>query len=143
MALTPEQMVILTTELQDAQYDGKTQQEVATLLLARPMIANPEGAPQIPKPITGAAVKTLLTSITVSEEAKAELIRLLVLGNRDGIAEWADLYLSTAEADTVKNYLAQTIADPNHPTQVSGQWRAEVLNLGGHILFSEIDAARA
>ena len=140
--MTPAQIEILRTELLNPTYNGLTPQEVTDILFDRSLVVNTDPVPQVPKPITANAVKTLLAAITITEEAKAELIRLVIEGNRVGIASWADLYLTNPQAQLVKDYLAQTVPDPNYPAQVLGECRAEEIGLGGHILFSEVDEAR-
>ncbi len=125
--MTPEQIDVLRTEMQDAKYADKTPREIARMLVEYPMIANPEPAPQIPKPITGAAVRQLLSQVTVTPEEKAELVRAVMGDNRGALAKWADLCLD--DPALVHNYLAQTIADPTHPAEVRGLTRAEEIGL--------------
>lgn len=123
------QIQTLKAEVQGAAYAGKTAKEIARMLVDYPMVANPDPAPQVPKPITANAVRTVLDGLGASEVVAGELIALARAQDREGIADWAEMRLSGAKLTAVQDYLAQTIADPDHPATVRGECRVQELGL--------------
>lgn len=127
--MTDAQKAVLKAEIQKSYYQGKTFREIARMLNAWPMVDNLEPTPNIPKPITGEAVQTLVSKVSVSQEAVAELVGLVIDGNRQGVREWAGLYLNDVGQTIIANYLDDVVPDPDWPVKVRGDSKTVELGL--------------
>lgn len=122
----------------------ETAKVIAVQLCQRELIANPQPAKQVPKPMSVVGIFGAL-----SDEGKAlvksfgpsgqEPIRNDInAGDREAVAIWATINLSTEDATAVQAELQQTIDDPAHPAQVLEQSPLQKLCGCGGISAAEV-----
>jgi len=122
--MTPEQIALLRTELQDSKYQDKTPREIARMFSARPPVANPGPQPQIPRPLSATdAAKLDLTNL--GEEMTAQLHRIIQDGDNGALVDWALLAEKTGLiganlSGAIQSYAKGTVPDPNWPAEVPG-----------------------
>ena len=131
--MTPAQIALLKTELADTKYSGKTSAEIAGMLLARPLIPNPNPQPQVPRPLTASDAAALkLTGI--GDGMLAQLHSAIQAQDNKALAGWAVLAVSagliTGQLGTaIQNYANQTVPDPKWPAKVPGNNRLAALGI--------------
>lgn len=121
-------------------WDGEqsTALTICHQLVTRPLIDNPEPAPQVPKPLVVADLLDALSPEGVAYIASQNLSDLEPIGarireqDRAGVVNWMLLKklageVSEADYAAILAVCSATIDDPNHPEQVYGDNRLTVL----------------
>lgn len=127
----------------------KPQAELIGLLLNKPMVANPDPAPQIPKPVTAQDVLGLLSPASVQAipfDAMVEVNKAIAEKDMERLGLQLQVFaakgwINSTEVAALQARLAETIPDPNWPAQVPGQSRLEVAT--GEVAVGDKDLAAA
>jgi len=130
----------LNSEFSHSRYDGVRssltgKNSLSSVLLARPMVPNPDAAPQVPAAVDASALLSLVSDAeyqSMDGEFRRSVFESIKAGNRADLAIIAASgvklgFLSAGTAAAISTALAATVADPNHPEEVVGQSRWEVI----------------
>ena len=151
---TMQELQNLKDELGKPEYAGLSDEDALKALVARPLVANPVAANQIPDPAR-VNVGNLLGLLTASEILKIPDDSLNRVGEHIKNLEIQDLiyacsiweaktYINTAKKNALLAEITATIPDPRHKSQILGDSKL-TLALGreaGGLSIKEVAEAR-
>ena len=106
---------------------GKSPREIARALVARPLIDNPEPAPQVLLPFSADDVRAIVPLVGLNDEGR--LFEIVRNQDHEGLALWAELFGDDPHVDAVVALARRTGPDPAHPALVKGASRLEALGI--------------
>jgi len=131
----------LAVEFADARYDGVRgkstgKNSLASVLMARPLVSNPDAAPQVPAPVDVSALLSMVSDAeyqSMDGEFRRSVFEAVRAGNRSDLAIIAASgvklgFLAAGTAAAISTALSATVDDPNHPAEVVSQSRWDVIS---------------
>jgi hypothetical protein len=141
---------LLSIEFLNAMYDGKPKtgkHSKLSALLEKPMVANPDPAPQIPVDFDEAAIMTLVPDaefLKIEDTFISKVLEALESRNVSRLSLQFAMalkkqWISQLTYNSLMAEIQKTQDDPNHPAQVPGTSRWETICSENNIPISAIN----